>query len=534
MAAISPDGKYVVHVVADNAGQSLLIRHIPTNSVTPIVPPSDVRYGGLTFSPDGNYIYYTRYEKDHPDVGLLYQIPVLGGAARLIVTDMDGGISFSHDGRRFAFRRESAKSSAIMVADSDGSHEQKVAEEMVPAVFGNNPSWSPDGKIIAVMEFFGAKTGEFGQFVTLDVATGRKTPLATVSRAGQVFDSSWLPDGSGLLVAVNGPNTNWITQLGVLSYPGGEFRRITNDLNGYAQEISTTSDGSSLVAVAIEQSDNIWIMPANGTAAQAVQISSGKAEAGWVDWTDDGRILSVTVGSRGFEFDLRNSDGSGKTPILADTKPSFQPSACGAGHHIVFTSLRTQDQIAIWRIDTNGGDLKQITTGPANQSPICSPDGQWVVYQGLNDSGFSTWKVPIDGGSPVSLSSRAIALEPEVSPDGTMVAFKSISGTGANQRSLWIVVPSSGGAPLYTLNADPRPSRRMRFTPDGKSLSYAVNEHGIGNLWAMPLAGGEPKQLTDFKSDQIFDYAWSRDGKHLALSRGQVSQDVVMLTDTTK
>ncbi|HEX8880688.1 MAG TPA: hypothetical protein VF749_11695, partial [Candidatus Acidoferrum sp.] len=94
---------------------------------------------------------------------------------------------------------------------------------------------------------------------------------------------------------------------------------------------------------------------------------------------------------------------------------------------------------------------------------------------------------------------------------------------------------SGGGDPLYSHNADLRADgTRLRFTPDGKSLAYIVSERGVSNLWAMPLAGGKPKQLTDFKSDVIFDFAWSRDGKLLALSRGQVSRDVVLLADTAK
>jgi len=53
---------------------------------------------------------------------------------------------------------------------------------------------------------------------------------------------------------------------------------------------------------------------------------------------------------------------------------------------------------------------------------------------------------------------------------------------------------------------------RLRFTPDGKSLAYIVTERGVSNLWEVPLTGGEPKQITDFKSDLIFDFGWSRDG----------------------
>ena len=532
MAAISADGKYIVHVVGDAGQQSLWMRHIPTNSVTQIVPPADAQYNGLTFSPDGNHIYYTRYAKDRPGLSLLYEIPVLGGTPRLVVTDVDSRISFSPDGRRFTFRRDSTinQTSAVFIVDADGSNEQKVAELNYPENFTGNPSWSPDGKVIAIMDLFGQKTGELAQFVALDAFTGQKTIIAPFSRVGRVLGSSWLPDGSGLLASVSGPDTNWNQQIAFISYPAGEYRRVTRDLNSYADAISTTADGRSLVTVASESSDNIWVIPASGTAAQAVQISSGKAEAERLDWTADGQILSATSGFQNFEFNLRKSDGSGKTTILSEPAPSFDPSACGDGRHIVFASLRGQNGINVWRMETSGGNLKQLTTGPTNQSPLCSPDGQWVVYQAVADNG-NIWRVPIDGGTATRLSPLT-GYSPTVSPDGKMVAFESIEGAVPNFRTLWIVVPSSGGGPLYTVNIDTRRTERLRFTPDEKALAYVVNERGISNLWAMPLTGGEPRQITDFKSDLIFDFAWSRDGKQLALSRGQTNRDVVLLTDT--
>ncbi len=418
MAAISPDGKYVVHVMEDAGQQSLWMHHIPTNSVTQIVPPVDTQYSGLTFSPDGNYIYYTRTEKDRPGLGLLYQIPVLGGTPRLIVTDVDSRISFSPDGRHITFRRDATvkKTSSVLIVDVDGSHEQKVAEQAFPQNFGGSPSWSPDGKVIAIESYFGQKTGGLDQFVALDVATGRMSLIAPFSRGGQVFCSSWLPDGSGLLAAVSGPNTNWNTQVGFISYPAGEYRHVTNDVNRYADAISITGDGRSLATVVAETTHNIWVMPASGAAAQAVQISSGKAEAANLDWTADGRILSATAGFQAFEFNLRKSDGSDKTTILSDASPSVEPSACGDGRHIVFMSVRSSNGETIWRMDTAGGNLKELTSGPSNLSPLCSPDGQWVVYQALNDNG-NIWKVPIDGGAATRLSAQT-GFSPILSPTG--------------------------------------------------------------------------------------------------------------------
>ena len=66
--------------------------------------PAEVRYVGLTFSPDGDHIYYATYAHGS-NIGILYQVPVLGGGARLILEDVDTSVSFSPDGQQFAFLR---------------------------------------------------------------------------------------------------------------------------------------------------------------------------------------------------------------------------------------------------------------------------------------------------------------------------------------------------------------------------------------------------------------------------------------------
>ena len=52
LVAISPDGKYLLHVMDDSGQQSLWLRNVPTNSNTQVVPPGPVEYVGLRFSPD--------------------------------------------------------------------------------------------------------------------------------------------------------------------------------------------------------------------------------------------------------------------------------------------------------------------------------------------------------------------------------------------------------------------------------------------------------------------------------------------------
>ena len=99
LAAISPDGRYIVHVHDEDGQQSLWMRQIATGSNVQIAPPSDDLYVGLAFSPDANFVFFSRGRRGTPVA--LYQMPVLGGPARRI-HDQVGQIAISPDGTRIA------------------------------------------------------------------------------------------------------------------------------------------------------------------------------------------------------------------------------------------------------------------------------------------------------------------------------------------------------------------------------------------------------------------------------------------------
>ena len=57
-AAISPDGRYVAYSVKERQQRSLRIRQVSTQSAVQILPPSDQLFYGVSFSPDGDYLYF--------------------------------------------------------------------------------------------------------------------------------------------------------------------------------------------------------------------------------------------------------------------------------------------------------------------------------------------------------------------------------------------------------------------------------------------------------------------------------------------
>ena len=95
------------------------------------------------------------------------------------------------------------------------------------------------------------------------------------------------------------------------------------------------------------------------------------------------------------------------------------------------------------------------------------------------------------------------------------------------------VVPFEGGAPVRTFNVPQTVYIDMspKWTPDERGITYIDNRGGVRNLWLQPFEGGTPKQLTDFKQNGIYRRDWTRDGKQVAIVRGEESNDAVMIMD---
>jgi Tol biopolymer transport system component len=142
------------------------------------------------------------------------------------------------------------------------------------------------------------------------------------------------------------------------------------------------------------------------------------------------------------------------------------------------------------------------------------------------------WQVSIDGGPPVQLTDYYIQV-PVFSPDGNWIAFIYYDDQVTPKRWRNAVIPATGHVkPIKLFDRPNIDNQHVQWTPDGRSLSYIGPPAYPSNLWLQAVAGGAPKQLTDFKSDLIYHHAWSRDGKQIALARGSEMSDVVLIKDS--
>ena len=289
---------------------------------------------------------------------------------------------------------------------------------------------------------------------------------------------------------------------------------VSRDTNNYS-DLSIAADGRVLATILSEARWSLFLLPASGESAEARLLTSAEADTNFT-WTTDGQI----VGDQGgFLTGINPATGRKAAIATEEGKPSGNPAACGDGRSIVFELVLHGGSKSdnIWRIDPAGGNLKQITKGRQDRSPVCSPDSNWVYFIAQADQGKLS-RVAIEGGVPQTLSDLDISdSDFSISPDGKLAAFGTLEHSGEHKEKLALVATDSGQSKL--LDFERLRFGLVRFSRDGKAVVYATRDNGVDNLWLQPLDGSKGHAITDFKSERIRDFHWSADGHWCAAIR---------------
>ncbi len=494
-AAISPDGKYLLQALEEKGMQSLWLHHIPTETNKEVVEPAAARYESLRFSPDGNYIYFLRREEAEESMSVLYRASVLGGTPKVLVKDVDSPITFSPDGAHFAFLRE----------------------------LHDSPKWD-----LILAPIVQPTSDAIGGFSAVNATDGKAQTVAA-SAEHIFYVPTWLPDGSGLIVNSSqlGSSGHLQTHLGFVNYPGGEFRELTADTNNYGEQ-TISKDGKTLAAIQSRLRFDLGVAPAADPDKLAViQLGSRLPIWRW-DWTTDGKLVLPQSG----EIKFVSLNGPEKTVFSDNKHIADQVSACGDGRYLVFRQLARTSAASsnLWRMNIDGSDQRQLTSGLSDHTPTCSKDGRWVYYVDNNDNHYLK-RVSIDGGRPETTVNFSVGYY-ALSADGKQVASLEVREL---DHKMMLRLDSTEAHHMVYHDMDQRALEEgLAFLPDGKAVVYLVREKGVDNLWAQPLDGSAAKPLTHFTADKIFRFNYSPDGSQIAIERGESESDVVLLKDTSK
>jgi eukaryotic-like serine/threonine-protein kinase len=546
LSAISPDGKYVLIAMREKGLESLWLRNLPTGSDTQVVAPSLASFASLSFSPDGNYLYFLQAGDSSGLFHVLFRAPVLGGTPKMIVRDIDAHPVFSPDGQRMIYIRcnsPEANKCRWLSANPDGEGEQTllIREGTIPVWM----SWSPDGKRIAfALNYGSAKEHEIiGLF---DPAGNQEKPFFSFP-GKRIYDLSWTPDGNGILVRYSDKNSNFSRgQIGYVSYPAGKFEPLTNDMNNYST-LSLSSDGRTLTTIESQIEGEVDLLPAAGGNTNSVipGISRMIRQAKDLAWLTDTEVLL-------FQRDkiLRiGIDGAKQTEIFSDSTSTLdQGAVCGSGKSIVVGIRGREGRSAmnLWRMDADGSNLKRLTDGEDDIAPACAANGsKWVYYF---DVSAARWmRVPLDGGKTEALPRTGVTGSPSLfitdvsRDDSLLVTPASIFEPAKNtyKQTFGLVKTNALATAPQVFDADSRivlaGGLSPLFTPDGQAVAYPIRGGSDEyNLWVQPLDGKPGHQITHFSTEHIPVFSWSRDGKKLMVARDHVESDVVLLRDTSK
>jgi len=531
--AISPDARYVAFVRDEEQGQRLWLRQIDTRTDVQILPTEGVNLSGLRFSPDGSLLYFLKSHPDDPFAGSLYSMSILGGAARLLIDDIQSPISFSPDGKQFVYEYCSSDGLQIRVARVDRDEQRQLAtihKEGCPPFWKSKigATWSPDGRTIVVpIAGRDIPTQERWTLVSVSVDDGTVRELfSTLYWLGRPI---FLPGGHSLLVP-HGEEPFKEPQLWTMTFPGGEVHRLTDDLTWYDLGLDATPDGRTAVSIVTTRISNIWVVPLEDPM-QARQVSDGWPVAGAAELAN-GRILANDYEDQLLEssqlWTIDRNDRQ-RTPFTS-LRHVNAFTQCGS---VVVAVVDNPGSAAVtyFRIDADGSHAVPLTTG-AYGFPTCSDIGDYFFYLDKD----RILRVPTAGGPPREVGhnlSVGVHWPMGVSPDGTQLAYlQHQKGLGSSEGWKVAVVRTDDGSPVQSWAVQlPRyHPRRFRWSPQGLVWQFLRSEGGGFNIWEQPITGGTAKQLTRFTSGRIFGFLESPDGNRLVMTRGSLSHDVVLLT----
>ena len=536
---ISPDGKFVAYL-KNGENQSLHLKDVESGNDVELNLESNVKPGFLQFAPDGKRIFF-RTRGVPQSSQKIYETSFFGGQTKLIAEDVWGYFSFSPDGKKIVYYRRQpvVNKQFLLIKNLENGEESAVIERALPQRIYLHiyPAWSPDGKKIAFVPL--ENSPNRSNIIVVNTETKQEELLKT--NAAKIQQIAWLPDGKGLIFLAKEEEKG--RQIWQVDYPNSKISRITNDLHSY-NGLSVTVDGKRIVTQKRNLDSNILVVP-EANLNKAKSLTKGVyGHHGIFDlhWTTKGNLVYEKRGE--INRDLWITDADGETHVrLTENQGSHnrRVAITSDGRFIYFESDRA-GSINIWRTNSDGANPVQITFGKneSNTFPALSPDNEWLYFIKQDKHSNSIWRKSLTD------EKTEMIFEPKdfspgnflsVSPDGKHLAFHYLqektdeedqTNEAPNKTKIGFLNLSNKEIKISIINTN---LRFIRWTNGGQTFDYVNNSVFGGQIWRQNFFNNyaPPELVFQLPKESIYHFAWSADGKDLAIARGTNKSDIVIL-----
>ncbi len=523
-SVISPDGKNVVYTNGIVGKQSVWMRELQTGNNVEIIPQEDYFYGGLAFSPDGNFFYFARKRENFVGQLDIFRISIFGGVPTKIVSETQGWIGVSPDGSKISFVRcyyKAEENCSLWIADGkDGKNERKLVSRPKPIRIGDN-KFSPDGKSIAfAVGQSENQSNEFG-LMAVEIESGQEREL-TSEKFFNIKNVAWLPGENGLILTAS-KIPNRIFRIWQILSNEREDKPLTKDSENYSN-ISLDKDFRLLVSTQIKSDFRLTFFNLENPSIKNV-LSEGESAT----FSREGKVVFSSQKSGNMDIWVSEANGSRQTQLTIDSGDDIKPIVSPNNNYVFFASNRTGEN-HVWRMNSDGSNQIQITKDDGGSPIFVSPDGSRVFYH--HGRNRTLWSVLVNGGNEQIILNEQKS-EFAISPNGTQVAFSEKQDENRN-----LVVFSLNEKVItkrFKTAIEKNLIRDIEWMPDGNSLLYISIDSKTENysLWIQSLEDKESQKLVDFGDEgmsELSGFAISPDGKGFTISQGGWRHDAVLMS----
>jgi Tol biopolymer transport system component len=422
----------------------------------------------------------------------------------------DTGPAFSPDGERIAFHSD-CEGGGLFVMGATGESRRRVAD------FGYDPSWSPDGRSIAVASeptLNPLSRNAESTLSVIDVASGGKRLLLDQD----AMQPAWSPDGRRIAFwnLRGGPGGTGRRDIWTVAAAGGPAAEVTNDEDVDWSPVWSPDSHYIYFSSGRGGTLNLWrlrIDTTTGRPAGAPEpVTTPARSSGSFSLSGDGSRLAFEAReehSALYRADFDPASGRAGTPtlVLGGSRAIFSLGLSPDGQWIAWASAGLRENLFVVRMDGTG--YRQLTDDNfRNRGPSWSSDGSQISFYSNRSGRYEIWSVHADGSNLVQITNTNAGSRwfPEWAPDGSRISIAGIptsrlidptKPSGQQEVLALPALPDGSTFQAVSWSADSARLAGMGMRPDGTSAGIFLYDIASSAYRRVATGGRTPNMLAD-------------------------------------